>query len=238
MAKKKQKEQETGYELLDNPEAISDKLGQVEEYINDKKNRNIVFAVGGAIAILVLGFVFYRFWSSSQADEANTELTQAVFYFESDSLGKALNGDGNNYGFLEIINSYGGTDAANLASFYAGSTYLRLGSYDDAVRYLSEFSSSDNLMNARAQSLMGDAKTDLEDYSGAISYYQKAVSASTQKSEMLPIYLMKLAAVQEQNGDLKGAMESYAIIVDKHKKSTFYDEARKHKARIEGLQAG
>jgi hypothetical protein len=41
---------------------------------------------------------------------------QAVYYFEADSLDKALNGDGNNLGFLEIIDEYSVTDAANLAN--------------------------------------------------------------------------------------------------------------------------
>ncbi len=235
MAKKKQKAQDPGIELLENPEALSDKLGQVEEYINDKKNRNVVFGVGGVIVLLVLAFVFYRYWSSSQNQEANTELTQAVFYFESDSLGKALNGDGNNYGFLDIISNYGSTDAGNLAYFYAGATYLRLGSFNDAVRYLGEFNSSDDLINARANSLIGDAKSELEDYRGAASSYQDAVSASSDNSELTPIYLMKLAVALEESNNLKGAKDAYAKVVDKYKKSTFYQDARKHKARLEGL---
>ena len=45
---------------------------------------------------------------------------QAVYYFEKDSLVQALNGDGNNYGFLEIIDEYSLSDAANLSKFYAG----------------------------------------------------------------------------------------------------------------------
>ncbi|MEL6559062.1 MAG: tetratricopeptide repeat protein [Bacteroidota bacterium] len=236
MAKKKQKE-EQGYDLLENPEAISDKIGQVEDYINDKKNRNVVFGVGGLIVAVILAVIFFRYWSASQNQEANTELTQAVFYFESDSLSKALNGDGNNYGFLEIINQFGGTEAGNLANFYAGATYLRLESFDNAVRYLSDFSTGDPILEARAQALIGDAKMELKDFSGAISSYNGAISASNEDSEILPLYVMKLAVAQEENGDRNGAKDSYATITKKYKKSTYYQDARKHKARLEGLLA-
>ena len=41
---------------------------------------------------------------------------QAVYYFEADSLDRGLNGDGNNLGFLDIIDEYGITDAANLSA--------------------------------------------------------------------------------------------------------------------------
>ncbi len=236
MAKKKQNEDQ-GYDLLENPEAISDKIGQVEDYINDKKNRNVVFGVGGLIVAIILGIIFLRYWSASQNQEANAELTQAVFYFETDSLGKALNGDGNNYGFLEIISQFGSTDAGNLSNYYAGATYLRLESFDDAVRYLEEFSTSDPILEARKESLIGDAKMELKDYSGAIANYKSAVSASSEDSEILPLYIMKLAIAQEESGDQSGAKDSYAQIVNKHKKSTFYQDARKHKARLEGLLA-
>lgn len=236
MAKKKQNEDQ-GIELLENPEAISDKIGQVEDYINDKKNRSVVFGVGGLIVAIILAVIFFRYWSASQNQEANTELTQAVFYFESDSLSKALNGDGNNYGFLEIINQFGGTEAGNLASFYAGATYLRLESFDNAVRYLSDFNTGDPILEARAQALIGDAKMELKDFSGAISNYKSAISASNEESEILPLYVMKLAVAQEENGDRIGAKDSYAMITKKYKKSTYYQDARKHKARLEGLLA-
>ena len=56
----------------------------------------------------------------------------------------------------EIIDEFSGTKAANIASFYAGASYLRLGDFDGAIRHLSDFSSSDFLVQARAYTLMGD----------------------------------------------------------------------------------
>ena len=237
MAKKKQKVDNQGIDLLENPEALSEKVGQLENYINDKKNRGIVYGVGALIVAIVLGVIFLRYWSSTQNAEAHTELTQAVFYFESDSLNKALNGDGNNYGFLQIIDKFGSTDAGNLSRFYAGAVYMKLESYDNAVRYLEDFSSSDDMIAARAKSLVGDARMELNDYGAAVSAYQSATNLTSDKSELQPIYLMKLAVALEENGDLAGAKDAYGKVADKHKKSTFNQDARKHKARLEGLLA-
>ena len=44
---------------------------------------------------------------------------KAEEYYRMDSLQKALNGDGINWGFVRVIKEYGGTDAGNLARFYA-----------------------------------------------------------------------------------------------------------------------
>ena len=45
---------------------------------------------------------------------------KAEEYYRIDSFQAGTNGDGQNPGFLNIISKYGGTEAANLASFYAG----------------------------------------------------------------------------------------------------------------------
>jgi len=63
-----------------------------------------------------------NFVSEPKAKEAVSELNQAQYYFElavnsvnSDSLyRRALNGGEGKYGFLDIIENYKGTSAANL----------------------------------------------------------------------------------------------------------------------------
>ena len=161
---------------------------------------------------------------------------QAVYYFESDSLNKALNGDGINLGFLDIIDEYSGTDAANLARFYAGASHLKQGSFTSAALQFEDFSSSDNLLQAKAYALAGDAYSELGEYENAISAYKKAAGHKENK-EFTPLYLIKLAATQEANGDLAGAAASYDKIVSAYGESSFVSEAKKHKARLQGLAA-
>ncbi|MFX5999199.1 hypothetical protein ABTF05_22725, partial [Acinetobacter baumannii] len=67
-------------------------------------------------------------------------LFKAQQYFAIDSLNLVLNGDGQNKGALYVIKNYGGTKAANLAHYYAGVSYLKLGDFNNAVKYLKDFS--------------------------------------------------------------------------------------------------
>ncbi len=48
-------------------------------------------------------------------------------YFAEDSLNLALNGDGNYSGFLQIIDDYKWSEAANLSHYYAGVIFFAPG---------------------------------------------------------------------------------------------------------------
>ncbi len=236
MAKTKKKAADSGNELLESPEALAEQLTKAEQFLEDKKNRGLVLGVGTIIAVIAAALVGYRFWVTNMDQEAQTELFQAVYYFEADSLGKALNGDGNNYGFLEIIDEYGMTDAANISNYYAGACYLKLGDYESAIRYLGDFSASDLLIQAKAYALTGDAHMELSDYTSAYDFYTKAANYNENK-QFTPLYLSKAAIAAEKGGDKQKAIKVYGTIADKYKKSSQYQDARKHKSRLEASLA-
>lgn len=217
---------------IENTDAINETLSKSEEFINNNKNK--IFTVLGVIIFLLLGFSIFSYIKSNQNNTAQEEMFQAVYYFEKDSLVQALNGDGNNYGFLEIIDEYGLSDAANLSKFYAGASYLKLGNYENAINYLDEFSSSDLLIQARAYSLIGDAYVEIGDYDNAIYYFKKA-SNENPNEFFTPSYLLKLAIVYEETGDLESALDTYEEIIEEFKNSPEFQTSLKNKSRIEGL---
>jgi len=217
---------------IENTDAINETLSKSEEFINNNKNK--IFTVLGVIVFLLLGFSIFSYIKSNQNNIAQEEMFQAVYYFEKDSLVQALNGDGNNYGFLEIIDEYGLSDAANLSKFYAGASYLKLGNYENAINYLDEFSSSDLLIQARAYSLIGDAYVEIGDYDNAIYYFKKA-SNENPNEFFTPSYLLKLAIVYEETGDLESALDTYEEIIEEFKNSPEFQTSLKNKSRIEGL---
>ena len=217
---------------LDNQEVVNETLNKSEEFINKNKNYLILFF--GIITITIAAFSVFSYLKSNQNENAQNEMFQAVYYFEKDSLVQALNGDGNNYGFLEIIDEYSFSEAANLSRFYAGASYLKLGNYQNAINYLDQFSSSDLLVQARAYSLIGDAYVELEDYENAIYYFEKA-SSENPNQFFTPSYLLKLALVYEEVSDLKSAIKSYETIISDFKDSPEYQTSLKNKSRLEGL---
>ena len=135
----------------------------------------IIMIVAGAIILLGGGYLGYKnFIQKPKETKASETMFKAEEYYRLDSVNLALNGDGQYPGFLSIIKKYGGTDAANLANFYAGSCYLKLGDNNNAVKHLKKFSSSAKQIQARAYNLLGDAYADLGKNSDALDYYKKA----------------------------------------------------------------
>jgi len=230
MAKSKNKESK-GLDLIENSEEI---INKTEAFLNDKKNQNIVFISIGISSLILLAFMGFSHLKKNNNIEAQEEMFQAVYYFESDSIGLALNGDGNNYGFLDIISLYSGTDAANLSNFYVGAIYLRLKDFNNSIRYLKNFSSQDFLLQARAYALIGDAYMELDNFEKASNYFKKASMHNSNK-DFSPYYLNKYALALELKGDLNEAIIAHEIIINDYKTSILFQEAQKEKARLEGL---
>ena len=217
---------------LENPEIIGESISKTEEFLN--KNKNLIYIISGTLLSVFVFFSAYNFIKDNQNTEAQDEMFQAVYYFEQDSLVKALNGDGNNYGFLEIIDEYSLSGAANLSHYYAGVSYLKLGNYDNAISYLLQFSSSDLLLQARAYSLVGDAYVELEEYNEAIKYFKLAKS-NNPNEYFTPKYILKLALVYEKTADFNSAIKSYKEIINEYKDSPEFQISLKNKSRLEGI---
>lgn len=224
------KKEEHKHELIENPEALKEKLVGAETWL--ESNPKIVIGIGAAILLIVGGYFGFNYYKGSQNVLAQKEMFQAVYYFEADSLDKALNGDGNNLGFLSIIDDYGITDAGKLANYYAGVCFLKQGKYEVARLYLEDFSSNDLLVQARAYSLIGDTYMEEKKFEDAASYYNKAANYKPNKY-FSPAYLMKAALAFEKLNQPEKAKEAYERIITQYWESGEYQSARKLKARLE-----
>ena len=222
---------ESGLEIIETPEALAGQINKAEVFF--LKNRKVLAGIGGAILVAVVAFAGYRFYIDGQEGTAQNALSSVVYDFEADSLQKALNGSGGNEGLLAIADGYKGTDAANLANFYAGVALLKQGKYDEAISHLESFSSSDLLVNARAQSLIGDAYLEKNQGAEAIAYYKKAADAN--KNEFFtPVYLMKLALAQEKANQAADAVASYKRVIEEFPLSSEVVNAKKYMGLLEG----
>ena len=229
---RKKKDIKKGNELLESPEALAEQLTKTEQYL--EKNKKFVLIAIGSLALVISVFFLGRYYIKNQNNQAQIDMFQAVYYFESDSLDLALNGDGNNYGFLDIIDNYGFTKTANLANYYVGASYLKKGEFENAIEYLSEFSGDDLIVQARAYALIGDAYMELNDYPTAAEFYSKA--AEYKPNEFLsPLYLVKAANAYEKLMDFESASDCFETIIKEYPESSEYQNARKHKARLDGL---
>ncbi|MEO5601876.1 MAG: tetratricopeptide repeat protein [Cyclobacteriaceae bacterium] len=224
------KKVEHKHELVENPQALADKLQGAETWM--ERNPKTITGILVALVLIAGGYFGYKYYKDNQEVEAQREMFQAVFYFEADSLELALNGDGNHLGFVDIIDEYGVTDAAKLANYYAGTSYLKQGKYEVARLYLEDFKSSDLLVQARAYSLIGDTFMEEKNYEDAAKYYDKAANYKPNKY-FSPGYLMKAALAFEKNNQNDKAIAAYDKIIEDYFESPEFQDARKYKARLE-----
>lgn len=192
------------------------------------KNQKIIFGVIGLIAVVVLGYLGYsKFIQEPKEIEARNDMFRAQQYFdqavngvEKDSLFTlALNGSEGQFGMLDIISNNGSTEAGNLANYYAGMSYLNLKDYQNAVKYLSDFKSDDDILAPLAQGGIGDAFMQLNQPEEALEYYAKAAQLST-NDFTTPKYLFKAGNVALQLGKNNDALKYFERIRDEFANST------------------
>ena len=162
--------------------------------------------------------------------EAQAQMFPAEQLFRAGNFEAALNGDGNTLGFTDIIDNYG-KRAGKAANLYAGLCNLQLGNNEDAIAFLKKYSVKDKIMQARAYSAIGDAYSNLKDYTNALAWYKKA--AALEDNEFRPAYLLKAALVMEETGDTAGALSLYKEIETKYPQTVEGYDIQKYISRIE-----
>ncbi len=186
-------------------------LTRTEQFLENNQ-KSIAIGAVAIIALLAIVWIVNSLYVQPRKGEAQKEIFNAQYYFETDSFRLALEGDGQSLGFLDIIDQYGSTPAGNLAGYYAGVCYLHLGDFEQAKNYLKSFSSDDEILNVFAKGLVGDAEAELGNNAAAIAAYQKAANSGNKIAS--PIFLIKLGALYEAEGNETKAKEAYQQVKD------------------------
>ena len=230
MSKKKQKEEKTQQQF----ENIEQSLSKTETFIIE--NQKLLTIIVLALVVLVLGFFgFKRYYLQPKEKAAQEQIYTAQHYFQADSLDKALYGDGNNLGFVDIAKMYSITKAGNLANYYAGICFLKKGNFDNAIKYLKKFDSDDEIVGPMAKGALGDAYLEKGDKNKAVTYYMEA--ANLRDNEFTsPLFLLKAGEVDEMLGHYDKAITAYKRIQQDYFKSQEARNIEKYIARAEELK--
>jgi len=214
----------------DRIQVVEEALGKTEQFI--EKHQKIITIVVAVIIVIVLGyFGFKKFYIEPLETEAQSQMFMAEKYFERDSLNLALNGDGNYLGFLDIIDDYGMTKAADLSHFYAGICYLKKGDFENAIDYLESFSADDNVVAPMAKGAIGDAYVELNDLNKARDYYLEAAEMRI-NDFTTPQFLMKAGLTYEEMGEYQDAKDLYVRIKKEYPTTSEGRSIDKHIGRI------
>ncbi|MDR1667147.1 MAG: tetratricopeptide repeat protein [Bacteroidales bacterium] len=214
-------------------EGVEHAFTRAERFIETYR-KQIVRTVGFILGVAVLYIAFQRYYLEKWSAEAAEQMFPAEQAFADENWTLALDGDGNNPGFIEIIDnfSYTFTASAKLAKYYAGICFLRLGNYEDAIAYLSKFRSKDAILSSTALGSIGDAFAETGDVDQAVVFYKKA--ANRRKNDFTtPLYLVRAGILLEQQKKFREAAELYNLVRKDYPNSTEGRNIVKYLTRVE-----
>lgn len=224
MAKKKKQTQ------VEELEAVGEILSKSEQFI-EKNQKSILTGLGVVVLVVLAVMAFRNFYQKPREITAESAMYMAQDYFAVDSFNLALNGNGSTVmGFKEIASGYGMTSSGKLAKAYAGICSFKLGNYEEAIKYLSNYDGKDEFFKVTATGLIGDSYAELGDKSKAQSYYKKAAAV---KNDLAPVYLKKSGILFESDNKPAEAAKMYKQIKEDYPMSMEAADIDKYLARVE-----
>jgi tetratricopeptide (TPR) repeat protein len=199
------------------------------------ENKKGLYIVIAGIALLFAGYFGYNYYMDGRNEEAAEMIWKAEYYFEVDSIDKAMKGDNTYVGFEYIASEYSGTKTGKLAEYYLGICAMKKGEYQAAINHLEKCDFDDEIVGAIAKGSIGDAYIELGNVEEGIKYFDKAVSHSDNNFTS-PIYLLKAGLAYEKMGNYNKALEAYATIKDKFPNSVEGRDIEKYIAKAESFK--
>jgi len=204
-------------------DTLDQTASKAEDFV--AKNQKIILGFLGAVALVTVGYLMYqKFVAEPKQQDAAEELFVAQQNFQKavDSGDKAdslynlvLKGSEGKFGVVKIAEEYSGTDAGNLANYYAGIAYLNTKKYAEAIASLEKFSSNDIMLSVLAKGAIGDAYAQQNKQNEALEYYIKAADAS--KNDFTrPRYLLKAGKTALALGNKADAVKYFTDIKDNY----------------------
>ena len=203
-------------------DALDQSASRAEDFI--AKNQKYILGALVAVVIITVGYFGYdRFINEPKQQEGAEELFVLQQNFQKavdDTSNKAdslyslvLKGSEGKFGAIKIAEEYSGTDAGNLANYYAGIAYLNTGKYAEAITSLEKFSSDDIMLSTLAQGAIGDAYAQQNKSKEALEFYLKAADAS-QNNFTRPRFLLKAGTTALALNNKADALKYFTDIKD------------------------
>lgn len=212
-------------------------LGEVytrTELFLEKNKQAILIGVVALLAIVGGALLYKTFVAGPKAKEASELVWKAEYYFEIDSLDRALNGDTEWPGFVSIADQYSSTPTGNLANYYLGAIYMKKGDYDLAIDHYKKADLDDDVLRVMAVGNIGDALVELDRTDEAVKEFEKA--ASMVRNEFTtPMYLMKAGILHQQSGNWAGAAKAFNRVAAEFPNSPDANQAKKYAGRAEAM---
>lgn len=197
------------------------------------KYKNAIIGAVVALIVIVAGCVLYsNYVAGPRAEKDNTALAKGQEYFSQERFDVALNGDSLGYaGFAKLAADLSG-DAGNLANLYAGLSCAQLDKWEDAAKYIENFSTKgDQMISPAALGALGNVYAHLNQLDKAVSTLKSAAEKADNNS-LSPTFLIQAGEILESQGKKAEALKLYRTIKEKYFNSMQYQTIDQYIERV------
>lgn len=218
MAKKKAKQQANEFD---------ETLAASKTFYEKHKNA-ILYGGGGVLAVIIAALMIHQFYITPRNNRANESIFYAEQLFNDGNYEKALNGDGENLGFLGVIEQYGSTKAGNIACLYAAKCYAETDKFQEAIDMLDKFDDcGDAMISPAAIALKGNCYAELGQNDKAADFLLKAAKKADNNT-ISPTCLLQAGQIFLAQGQKDKALDCFKQIKDKYQQSNVFYEIDKY----------
>ena len=183
----------------------------------EKYKKAILYGGGGLLAIIIIALLVHQFYITPRNLHANESIFRAEQAFMDGNYEKALNGDGENMGFL-----------TNIACLYAAKCYAATEKYQEAIDMLNKFDDcGDAMISPAAIALKGNCYAELGENEKAAELLMKAAQQADNNT-ISPTCLMQAGQIYASLGQNDKAIDCYKQIKSKYQQSNLYYEIDKY----------
>lgn len=186
---------------------------------------------GCGVALITIGVLLYIFAYKNPANqkghEAIAPIDMMAFNQASDSTLMA--------GYEEVAQNHK-FDAANRAKYMSAVYAYKLGDYQKALDYISDYDGNDEVVAALAYGIKGDCLVNLDKLDEALEAFDDAIDECDENPQLMPYFMTKKAVILSEQGKHDKAAELYKEIENKYPRSA-YDFTHSRMLQEESLSA-
>ncbi|MBK6883938.1 MAG: tetratricopeptide repeat protein [Flavobacteriales bacterium] len=212
-------------------------LGEVytrSELFIEKNKKALTIGAVAIVAVVGILLGYKKFVADPNAKAAAEVMWKAEYYFEIDSMDRALNGDDQWPGFISIADEYSSTPSGNLANYYMGAIYMQKGEFEMALEHYKKADLDDDVLRVMAVGNQGDAMVELGRSDEAVKLFEKAANMET-NDLTTPMYLMKAGILHQQGANWSAAAKAFNRIAKEFPANSDANMARKYAGHAEAM---